>query len=101
MRHPLESKFVHEGRPPRLLLAVAGGMAAGIGASVIAALVFSPWLPSYKKATPRNSPLPLLHRLDRLKQLKRRPNNPKRRRAEKASHHDAAKAFARPAASAA
>jgi len=39
MRHPLESKFVHEGRQPRLLLAVAGGMAAGIGVSVIAALV--------------------------------------------------------------
>jgi len=39
MRHPLESKFVHEGRQARLLLAVAGGMAAGIGVSVIAALV--------------------------------------------------------------
>jgi hypothetical protein len=36
MRHPLESKFVHEGRQPRLLLAVVGGMAAGIGVSVIA-----------------------------------------------------------------
>jgi len=34
MRHPLESKFIHEGRQPCLLLAVAGGMAAGIGVSV-------------------------------------------------------------------
>jgi hypothetical protein len=40
IRDSLESEFVHEGRQPRLLLAVAGGMAAGIGVSVIAALVF-------------------------------------------------------------
>ena len=78
MRDSLESEFVHEGRQPRLLLAVAGGMAAGIGVSVIAALVFSTWFQSYKKATPRSSSLSLLHRLNRLKQLKRRPNNPKR-----------------------
>jgi hypothetical protein len=42
MRHPLESKFVHEGRQPILLLAVAGGVAAGIGVSVIAAWFFCP-----------------------------------------------------------
>ena len=39
---------------------------------------FSSWFQSYRKAPPRNSPLSLLHRLDRPKQLKRRPNNPKR-----------------------
>jgi hypothetical protein len=76
MQHPLESSFVHERRQPRLFLAVAGGMAAGIGVSVIAASFFRPG--SKAKEPPQNSPLSLLHRLDRLKQLKRRPNNPKR-----------------------
>jgi hypothetical protein len=52
MQHPLESKFVHEGRRPRLLLAVAGGMAAGIGVSVIAVLVFFVVVPKLQKSDP-------------------------------------------------
>ena len=52
MQHPLESKFVHEGRRPRFLLAVAGGMAAGIGVSVIAALVFFVLVPKLQKSGP-------------------------------------------------
>jgi hypothetical protein len=53
MRDPLESKFVHEGGQPRLLLlAVAGGMAAGIGVSVIAALVFFALVPKLQKSDP-------------------------------------------------
>src|ERR1700747_1915645 len=52
MQHPLESKFVHEGRRPRFLLAVAGGMAAGIGVSVIAALVFFVLVPKLQKSDP-------------------------------------------------
>jgi hypothetical protein len=53
MRHPLESGFVHESRQPRLpLLAVAGGMAAGIGVSVIAALVFFGLIPKLQKSDP-------------------------------------------------
>src|ERR1700752_5397505 len=50
MQHPLESKFVNEDRRPRLLLAVAGGMAAGIGVSVIAALVFLVLAPKLQKS---------------------------------------------------
>ena len=52
MRDSLESEFVHEGRQPRLLLAVAGGMAAGIGVSVIAALVFFGLVPKLQKSDP-------------------------------------------------
>jgi hypothetical protein len=52
MRHPLDSKFVHEGRQPRLLLAVAGGVAAGIGVSVIVALVFFVLVPKLQKSAP-------------------------------------------------
>ena len=52
MRDSLESEFVHEGRQPRLLLAVAGGMAAGIGVSVIAALVFFALVPKLQKSAP-------------------------------------------------
>jgi hypothetical protein len=52
MRDSLESEFVHEGRQPRLLLAVAGGMAAGIGVSVIAALVFFGLIPKLQKSDP-------------------------------------------------
>jgi hypothetical protein len=37
---PLESQFVYERRPPRVLLATAGGIAAAIGVTVIVALVF-------------------------------------------------------------
>ena len=36
---PLESQFVYERRPPRGLLATAGGIAAAIGVTVILALV--------------------------------------------------------------
>jgi hypothetical protein len=52
IRDSLESEFVHEGRQPRLLLAVAGGMAAGIGVSVIAALVFFGLVPKLQKSDP-------------------------------------------------
>jgi hypothetical protein len=52
MRDSLESEFVHEGRQPRLLLAVAGGMAAGIGVSVIAALLFFGLIPKLQKSDP-------------------------------------------------
>jgi hypothetical protein len=52
MQDPLESSFVHERRQPRLLLAVAGGMAAGIGVSVIAALVFFGLIPKLQKSAP-------------------------------------------------
>jgi hypothetical protein len=52
MRHPLESQFVHEGRQPRLLLAIAGGVTAGIGVSVIAALVFFVLVPKLQKSDP-------------------------------------------------
>ena len=52
MRDSLESEFVHEGRQPRLLLAVAGGMAAGIGVSVIAALAFFGLVPKLQKSDP-------------------------------------------------
>jgi hypothetical protein len=51
MPHPLESKFIHERRQPRLLIAVAG-MAAGIGVSVIAALVFFGLVPKLQKSAP-------------------------------------------------
>ena len=37
---PLESQFVYERRPRRILLATAGGIAAAIGVTVILALVF-------------------------------------------------------------
>jgi hypothetical protein len=52
MRDSPESEFVHEGRQPRLLLAVAGGMAAGIGVSVITALVFFGLVPKLQKSAP-------------------------------------------------
>jgi hypothetical protein len=52
MRHPLESKFVHQRRQPRLLLAVATGIAVGIGASVVAALVFFVLVPKLQKSAP-------------------------------------------------
>jgi hypothetical protein len=52
MRHPLEPSFVHEGRQSRLLLAVAGGMAAGIGVSVIAAFVFFVLVPKLQNSAP-------------------------------------------------
>ena len=45
---PLESQFVDERRPRRVLLATVGGIAAAIGVAVIVALVFFNVLPRSK-----------------------------------------------------
>ena len=44
-RHPLEFQFVHERRPSLVRLAIAGGIAAAIGVTVIVALVFLNMVP--------------------------------------------------------
>ena len=46
--HPKESQFFYERRPPRLLLATAGGIAAAIGVTVIVALVLFNVVPKSK-----------------------------------------------------
>ena len=38
--HPLEFQFARERRSPRVLPAIAGGIAAAIGVTVVVALVF-------------------------------------------------------------
>ena len=45
---PKESQFFYERRPPRLLLATAGGIAAAIGVTVIVALVLFNVVPKSK-----------------------------------------------------
>ena len=46
--HPKESQFFYERRPPRVLLATAGGIAAAIGVTVIVALVLFNVVPKSK-----------------------------------------------------
>ena len=45
---PLELQFAYERRPPRVLLAIAGGIAAAIGVTVIVALVLLNVFPKSK-----------------------------------------------------
>jgi hypothetical protein len=47
-RHPLEFQFARERRSPRVLPAIAGGIAAAIGVTVVVALVFFTVVPKLK-----------------------------------------------------